>query len=542
MDILLFSFIILNRYVIIFLGGIVMEINELKQNIEKILSCKEIKNSQYKAAFKMLDTIKDDVSVRECYDNYMGKLLLRQGNLASAKYYFLDQLSVDAKSCSAHYNLYKISVYQGNFNEALMNLEMYMGYVDNENNNVELPYSMLKMYIDLVKEGVDGIKSVEMVDSTDYYADTVIKDAEALELYNKLIDAFNKKNMKAVNNYLEHLDVVIKRKKLNVDISPLKVVAKVLDNKLKNVCIQSLKEDPGMLKTNVLDYNMASICIYNNYVSPKKALNMIDKLVSRDPVVAGILLGKFSEHYPDVSKDSVEVSYLRNKINEKKQYIFLSQSDKTIYDMCITKGREEYDKKEYYNALNYYQAAALVTEHPIFSYYIGKILYKIGKLDESYEYMRSYEARGGEKELHSLLYLRTIDAKMKRRRLANERENKSDKLVNYFQSNRNWCTNRKKQVSKQDLNINRIDLKKVKFNDGDLFGEQSNLINLNDICFEDKLSIIKQLYQGDQIDLADFLASKIECFNDSSNEKQIPNIQKQNGKLYTKKRNHSNHN
>ena len=493
-----------------------MGVEEIKQKVEEILRCKKIKKSQYKAAFKMLDTIKDDVSVRYCYDNYMGRLLFRQGNLECSKYYFLDQLSIGNNCYSAYYDLYKISIYQGNYNEALMNLEMYMECSDSYNHNVKLSYAMLKMYIDLVNDGVAAIKNVETIDYVDCNQNDVIIDGEVLELYNQLIGAFNDKNMKVINNHLTRLDAVIRRKKLSIDISPLKVVAKALNNKLKKVCIQSIKEDPDMLKTRTIDHNIADICIYNNYVNANKALNMIDKLVDKDPVVAEILLDKMSKHYRSVNEDSVEVSYLRNKINERKKYTNLSESSKNIYNICIIEGRKEFDRKEYYNSLIYYQVAAIVTEHPIFNYYIGEVLYKVGKLDEAYKYMMDYEACGGEKELPSLLYLNAIDERKKRHKLVNKRENKRNKLVNYFQGNRNWRSARKKM----NLNIEGTELAEVEF---------------NDIDFDDKLSIIQSLYQGKQVDMDSLLISKIESFNDSSNEEQKE-------KIYINKRKTSNNN
>lgn len=523
--------------VVIFEGGIIMNIIELQKKVEEILSDKSIKNHQYKRAFSLLDSIKDDETVRQYYDNYMGELMFRRGELAVARYYFLDQLSADYTAYSAHYNLYKIAVDEGNLGEALMNLDMYKKLVDNKKANVELPYSMLKLYMDLVKDDIDVLRGNYAIDSTDYFATTAIKDEEALDIYHKVIIAFNNRDMKAMKRYLNHLNFVVQRKNLDIDISSLFDITKALDGKLKEVCLRAVKEDPNMEQISILNYSLASVCIYNNYIDSKKALNMIDKVINRDPAVASLLLDKVVEHYRDVNDTDIEVDYLRNKIKEEKQYLFLSSSDKNVYDTSIEKARVEYDEKEYDNALNYYQAAALITEHPIFDYYMGKVLYKMGKLDEAYEYMQKYESHGGKKELHSLLYLKVMELKMKKHKMAYSRDNKSNKLVNYFQSNSNWHTTRKKQVSKKDLTINKTISNKMRDNDGQLI-----LGNFNDYSFDDKLLIIRELYQDNQISLADSLMNKLEKSDASSDDKRNLNEERHKKKLYVNKGKRTGHN
>lgn len=514
-----------------------MDIMELKQKVEEILGYKNIKYYQYKRAVELLDSIKDDESLRHYYDNYMGKLLIRRGDLAAARYYFLDQLSEDCTSHSAHYNLYRIAVDEGNFGEALMNLDMYKGLVDSKESNVELPYSMLKLYTDLVENGVEALKKNYAIGSTDYFATAAITDGEALDIYHRLIIAFNNRNMKAMKRYLNNLKFVVQQKNLDIDTSPLIDITKSLDSKLKGVCLRALKDDPDMEQISILNYSLASVCIYNNYIYSKKVLNMVDKVISRDPAVASLLLDKVVENYADVNGTSIEVNYLRNKINEEKHYLFLSPPDKQVYDICIRKGREEYDKKEYDNALNYYQAAALITEHPIFDYYIGKILYKMGKMDKAYEYMQKYEKHGGKKELHSLLYLKVMDFRMKRIMMAYSRDSKSNKLVNYFQSNSDWHTTRKKQVSKKDLTINKTISNKMRDNDGQLI-----LGNFNDYSFDDKLLIIRELYQDNQISLADSLMNKLEKSDASSDDKRNLNEERHKKKLYVNKGKRTGHN
>lgn len=514
-----------------------MNIIELQKKVEEILSDKSIKNHQYKRAFSLLDSIKDDETVRQYYDNYMGELMFRRGELAVARYYFLEQLSADYTAYSAHYNLYKIAVDEGNLGEALMNLDMYKGLVDSKESNVELPYSMLKLYTDLVENGVEALKKNYAIGSTDYFATTAIKDEEALDIYHRLIIAFNNRNMKAMKRYLNNLEFVVQQKNLDIDTSPLIDITKSLDSKLKGVCLRSLKDDPDMAQISILNYSLASVCIYNNYIDSKKALNMVDKVISKDPAVASLLLDKVVENYADVNGTSIEVNYLRNKINEEKHYLFLSPPDKQVYDICIRKGREEYDKREYDNALNYYQAAALITEHPIFDYYIGKILYKMGKMDKAYEYMQKYENHGGKKELHSLLYLKVMDSRMKRFIMAYSRDSKSNKLANYFKSNSDWHVTKKKQVPKRDLTIDKTDLYKIRNNDG-----QSILGNFNDYSFNDKLLIIRELYQDNQIGLADSLMNKLEKSDASADEKRNLNEERHKKKLYVNKGKRTGHN
>ena len=103
-----------------------------------------------------------------------------------------------------------------------------------------------------------------------------------------------------------------------------------------------------------------------------------------------------------------QIRYLKNKINEERAYQELGKEQKEVYVKAITKGREQYHNNNLSTAYDYYTYGKYITNHPIFDYYIGKILYKNKNKDEAYKCFKNYIENGGEKYLKALLYLVTF--------------------------------------------------------------------------------------------------------------------------------------
>lgn len=116
-----------------------------------------------------------------------------------------------------------------------------------------------------------------------------------------------------------------------------------------------------------------------------------------------------------------QLKCLKNKISERKQYLSLSVAQQKQYDYFIQKGKEEYQKSNLIGAYNYYLTGLDLTQHPIFNYYLGKILYKKGYYDYALQFLELYKKTGGQKQSKTLLYLYYIYKK---------REN-SSKMLKY---------------------------------------------------------------------------------------------------------------
>lgn len=140
----------------------------------------------------------------------------------------------------------------------------------------------------------------------------------------------------------------------------------------------------------------------------KSLLAMVNQTIELDFNNASKLL---EELIPIIEGYEEEIKYLQNKINEKKLYQSLTEDKKIAYDKVMEKGRAYNHANDFYTANDYYICGLDITNHPIFDYYIGKMLYKIGKLDGAYYHLSKYREHGGEKLLKSLVYLNAINYK-----------------------------------------------------------------------------------------------------------------------------------
>ena len=138
----------------------------------------------------------------------------------------------------------------------------------------------------------------------------------------------------------------------------------------------------------------------------KSLLAMVNQTIELDLNMASKLL---EELIPITDGYEEEIKCLQNKINEKKLYQSLTEDKKRTYDKIMEKGRAYYHANDFYTANDCYVFGMDITNHPIFDYYIGKMLYKIGKLDDAYYHLSKYREHGGEKLLKSLVYLNAIN-------------------------------------------------------------------------------------------------------------------------------------
>ena len=258
-------------------------------------------------------------------------------------------------------------------------------------------------------------------------------------------------------------------------------------------------------------------------ISVKYFFNRVDRLMNIKLKLARDLYQFFISKY-EVSEYDVELSYFKNKLNEKMLYDNFSSEDKEKYNYYKEMGSLAYDNDDYQNALNLYKKGKDLTNHPIFDYYIGKMYFKLKQFDLANEYLLKYELNGGEKEMHSILYLwRNNDNATEEKIL--ELDEKINRLVEFYDGLKKWKLPNLKKKIKCKHSLENIDYKKI--TEDDFNDKTSVLFNFDSYLFEEQLIIIRELFNNGNIDLSKKLINQLSNSPLGGKErKQLSNIKK----------------
>ena len=225
----------------------------------------------------------------------------------------------------------------------------------------------------------------------------------------------------------------------------------------------------------------------------KEQLKKIDKMIDANLEEALKLLNDILSRPTQYSKYNEGIKYLQNKINEVVLYQKLNEEQQSVYNMAIKDGHNLNLDKDYRTAYNYYMYAKETTNHPIFDYYIGKILYKLGNHDLSYEYLSNYELNGGVKTVKVIMYLNMIDYRRNNIEKIKERQKITNKIITTFDIDF--------VDSYVDIIINKNDnVKNQELKSDDISSQE-------ELYF--KLEQIKEMYRNGKIKTADKLLSKL---------------------------------
>ena len=185
-----------------------MKTQEIKNYIkQEILAKKNVSNKKITEAITLLEIIKDKEDVKEIYNNLMGKILMKQSKYLEAKKYFQEELLINPNSTSAHFHLYKISVFENNYEEAINNLS-FCKNSEHLNIGADLPLTILQMIIDLNKN-LDKFLNTNYTITTNYYSSyNNLNKTSVRNLYSKIINNFNNKDYQELKLNLIELDKI----------------------------------------------------------------------------------------------------------------------------------------------------------------------------------------------------------------------------------------------------------------------------------------------------------------------------------------------
>lgn len=255
----------------------------------------------------------------------------------------------------------------------------------------------------------------------------------------------------------------------------------------------------------------------------------INEIIDQDVEKAMMLYNNIFRLY-NVENYKLELDCLKNMILEKKNYLMLDKNRKKQYDDLEKKGKIAYKEDRIDDALNYYLLGLHITNHNIFNYYLGKMYYKSGNLEEALLYLERYKKNGGEKLSKCLLYLSKIHIYNKKFKKKDEYEKDIIILNRFFKQD--FKFNRKKQKINRDFEFFDCNIEQNRIN------QVKDKTNYNECSVNEKLMIIKNMLLCSQTQAAEKLLQKLERSQagmSPEDKEQIKQFQK-NKKLYRVKR------
>ena len=508
-----------------------MDINFMKHEILKFLKYKNIYPKQYDKVYNLLEKYKSLSDKWEFYYNVKGQYLYREGKYEEAKENFLKQLDVEPNAFSPHFHLYKINILQGNYEDALVNLNSYRNNYPRRC-DVNLPYNMLCSYIDL-DNSIDLYLNVDYsLEGSNYFGREKIKDSNVLELYREIIQNFNSGDYINMKYNLNQLDKYVETNSVTIDVFPLKKLLSNLTIKIKdtykNEIDRKFADDRDAFEIGTL----LNSSIETNGLTTKVILNYIDKLIIKDEQVAIAVLNNLSNRV-DFSNYSTEVNWLKNKIVERKKYNDLDDIYKEFYNLCIRKGIECIDTEKYEEALKYFEMGKAKTQHPIFDYYIGRTYFKLKDFNNAFDSLSIYEKNGGEKFVRATILLKVIGNVDNKENKTNKRNIKAQKIIDCFDSCKGLHL--PSSVKGQYKNFDSAKEKATKrlfMKEKDFVREDLDITSYDECSFYEKLAIARQLYKTNNKEFGDKILNSLECLWSNEGERVALQRERKMKKLY----------
>lgn len=266
----------------------------------------------------------------------------------------------------------------------------------------------------------------------------------------------------------------------------------------------------------------------NNFVysslDTKKLVVMIEKEIGNNLEKAKRMFS-----FVDKNTNPIEYQYLYGMIREKEIYSEYDDSMRKKYDEYLSMGRTALKKKDYSQAYNLFAAGYDATKNNVFSYYMGKALFKAGNKRAAYPYFIGYTRFGGSKLPKALLYTMAAYCEIGNEKKArkyytqlsyiNEIFNHDFKLVSPF--------NKKGKLKDKK--------KRIIMTESDFFdkGKTLDLESYYDYDFDNKILIIESLFRDGKYSVAINLLNELNP-SDKNQRKRVQEIEK-NKVLYKNK-------
>lgn len=493
-----------------------------KKTIRTILGKKQISKQEYDL---LIDLVKPYQETEVEYYNFiMARILLGKKEFTKAQLHLNKVIESNPKHKSAYYHMYKIQVFKENHEEALYNLNKYEELNEDITMNNSLIKSMLN-YMIMLKDGYQSFKNddfqVSQTETNNYFGRVNIKNLKIQDLYTDLIEEFNKKNLSNMKRVLNKLIQEINETNYPIEVYTLtKLFHSILN--ISNKYHTEIMTNDEFLKENIENISRN---ILDNNIPPRKISKYINRIIELDPILAEKLLHLHLRNN-FFYLNEITVKTLTNKINEKKLYLILSEKGKAQYHQFKKDGQKAYRSGNLEKAYEIYSKAEYEIKHPIFDYYVGKILYKLGMYNEAKKRIEKYLENGGEKTSKALIYLLGIEVKNSN----HKQVNKYKDLINIVNNDLGNDFTIKDSINKNEEDIDYQKQRasaRVKMTEQD-FIETDDEVKIEEYYYYDldkKLKVIKKLLRQGNLKEANYLLNELKP-NTKAEYYQIKNFTK----------------
>lgn len=347
---------------------------------------------------KLLEMLKKEDENENQIEIFLGKINYKKRKYDKSINYFLTALEKNLANYSIYLSLYKNYVMIGDYENAYKNIVMYRKYAK-RNLECSLIVSMLNRILN-IDDNINISKSKLMF--------TSFNEKQISELWNSFVDNYNSKSYSKCMSLLKKIEELVEKQNLNLELPTIKKLISYLKIREEQNLNSSLDE---------LHSDLESCIKFKEYDKALKIINLIPPLkIKRQDLVLNALFelinnGYYNELESYVNKifflksESDLERILKNAIKNQKNFDKLNDKQKEIYNNSIIVGRKNYESHNLEDAYCAYKYGYEETKQPIFLYYMGKVLHKLGKKEEAMKYFNSYVKVGHSKVSKAYLYI-----------------------------------------------------------------------------------------------------------------------------------------
>lgn len=369
--------------------------------IKSIFTRKYISDDEYEKAYKILNENLDNDKIF-CQNHLLG-LLIRKEKYEEARV-LLSKIGPDEYTASTYYSSYLIDVEMGDSTQAYKDILNYAQSIilKGEIPSLGLPISLLEQCEMLKSDPIKYFNTPINMGISDQYNTHHIVDEDLQEIYGKIITSINDKDYEEAKYQIGEATEIIHEKDIPIDLYNITQIIDLIESEIKASSVDLLNSE---IDCNTR-YNILITMYDNNCIDYYSLLQEINTLVEKDPKLGQELLDKV-KYDANANKYNLELSVMKNKAREINDINSLSEEDRVLYNKIRSKAKALMKVKNYKGAYEEYCKGKELFNLPIFDYYIGRTLYKIGDTSAKYNLI-SYVKNGGRKTAKALLYLDNI--------------------------------------------------------------------------------------------------------------------------------------
>lgn len=369
--------------------------------IKSIFTRKYISEYEYEKAYKILNENLDNDKIF-CQNHLLG-LLIRKEKYEEARV-LLSKIDPGEYTASTYYSSYLLDVEMGDSTQAYKDILNYAQSIilKGEIPSLGLPISLLEQCEMLKSDPIKYFNTPINMGISDQYNTHHIVDEDLQEIYGKIITSINDKDYGEAKYQIGEATEIIHEKDIPIDLYNITQIIDLIESEIKASSVDLLNSE---IDCNTR-YNILITMYDNNCIDYYSLLQEINTLVEKDPKLGQELLDKV-KYDANANKYNLELSVMKNKAREINDINSLSEEDRVLYNKIRSKAKALMKVKNYKGAYEEYCKGKELFNLPIFDYYIGRTLYKIGDTSAKYNLI-SYVKNGGRKTAKALLYLDNI--------------------------------------------------------------------------------------------------------------------------------------